>query len=632
MSEVNFKSLQAQHESLLQRQQGVTNENQQDFTKAVREFIEQAKQGGSHIASTRERDQVRANLRYWANYIYGIEGVFPDTELAPSTVTGSQSFWAGSLGKLTLWGLALVIVIGAGSYLFGGRDTSTSTEATETPVIASPTTSFQPTSTSEPISPADATPTSAFDTLVLVALTGPENGANVLPRVQFTGVSANLDAEDSIHLLIVREDLFFPIREFVAQEQVSATGEWTINASLYRDEKELELAENLIVVPAVCFDQQCRDTLANAVQTGITISPLPPQLSFNSFNVYRDSSRVFYRNAYQAVHETRVVYSIFYEGRSSFDLYTSQPDGSDVRQITQTSDVSELFPNLSPDGTKMVYVKRFKDPNGNGALHAIAIMNSNGENEVEITARTKNVLESPQWSPDSTYISYALGNTSRSANATYWSIHVYNSTTGEDKDISGESGPHILNRYHSWIPDSNDIVFNSVAGTTGTSGFIRASIDNQGTTSVFYDTAADEIQPSIYRTEAGYILTYATIDPDTFLHNVFAVIDSDQQFPLDGSPVRLTYRRSGEIVGGVRTASATFPIPDPDSNSIYYIRNENIYRLEFMITAGEIEILPGSIDDGERNGDVVIETGLNDEIIGFDVGYMEAFFPIFLIP
>src|SRR5258707_12133970 len=114
MSEVNFKSLQSSHESLLQKQQKASEENQQDFVKEVRTYIEQAKRGGSNNASTREREQIRANLRYWANYIYSIDKTFPDTDLAPSMVASKPFSGAVVIALITL----VLVIAFAGIFLY----------------------------------------------------------------------------------------------------------------------------------------------------------------------------------------------------------------------------------------------------------------------------------------------------------------------------------------------------------------------------------------------------------------------------------------------------------------------------------------------------------------------------------
>jgi len=637
MAEVNFRTLQNLHESLLQKQQSVTQASQQGFGREVREYIEQAKRAGSYISSTRDRDQIRANLRYWANYIYGLDGVFPNTELAPSTITGRQSFWTNWL-NLIIVGLVFVILIGLGSSLLNNNTNTTPTVTSTTESI--PTTPAPVTSTIETIVSEIPPPTSIFGTASLVALTSPENGANVLPNVKFEGAAVNLNPEDSIHLLIVRGDLLFPIKEFIPKAQVSITGEWKVVASLYRDAKELEQSENLIVVPAVCSDQQCRDTLENAVDTGFSISPLPAPLSFNSFTVYRDSSRVLYRNAYHAVLGTRLVYSLS-ENQTPYDLYISGPSGDeeDMRQITFTSNVSELSPSISPDGTKIAYVQ-FSPTTKNYSIH---IMDSNGENDFQITDGTTNILESPQWSPDSSYISYAMSFTPESSNRASWNIHYCKIRNQNDDLIIKElqckfSSPEdqtlldqprsFVQPYHTWLPDMNSIIFESRPQSTGTTGFDIRTLESSGESVHFFDTEEDDTQPSIKRLENGYLLTYTIVRADK-KHDIWAaLVISNQHFPFDGFKIRLTRTSAGQMVNGIESTSTNFPIPDPNSNSIYYIRNSDIYILKYTIVDNEINRLETNNGDGETYGDLIIKTNPGQDISGFDVGNMEAFFPI----
>jgi hypothetical protein len=624
MPEVNFKSLQNIHESLLQKQQKVTEKTQEDFANEVKAYIDQAKKAGSIIASTRERDQVRANLRYWANYIYSIEKTFPDTELAPSTVSEKRP-----VGNTIAFVLFIILV------LFGAIQAIRSAfgppiVATEIPVSDETETPLPPATEPPVITPTDALPTLVFVGSD-VAFTSPKNGDNVLPKTVFKGAYTNFKSESSIHVLLIRGDKLYPLQDFFAVPTESVNGEWNIGevtggVALYQNPDELQQPENLIVVPAACFDQSCREKLANAVQTGLSAEELPSQLSFT---LYRDSSRVLYRNAYQAIQETRVVYSMSLN-KTSYDIYASQLDGIDILQITNTLGISEIFPNLSPDGRKIVYVKRVKETNSNPVMYAIAIMDSNGGNDQEITEWTRNVLESPQWSADSLYIAYVVGDISQSSSGASWNIHVYDLSTQSDTPIFVES-ERFDQRYFTWMPDASSIIYGARPQRTGTVGIDLISMDSSGESTPFFDTDNDDIQPSIRSFENGYLLTYTVVNQDK-THDIYAVIDSDKQYPFDGTPVRLTFRRAGELVDGVKIGSANSPIPDPASNSIYYIRNVNIYRLEFTMSEGRIELIDTIDSDGERYGTLVIETGLSDDILGFDVGYMEAFFPIFIIP
>ena len=613
MSEVNFKSLQLLHESLLQKQQNITEENQQGFTKGVREYIDQAKRAGSNIASTRERDQVRANLRYWANYLYSIDKTFPDTELAPSTVEEKRP-----VSTIITFIVFIILIV------FGGIQSyrSVVNRSTVTPLI--PVSGETETATAlvadipTTISVTDLpTPES---TGFNVTLSSPANGDSITPNLEFSGTFENLKPGWAIHALFIREDKYFPIKENYLIPDKPLSNEWTIQTQLTESPDEMSKAQSYSVFLVASINDSTRELLSNSSESGIEIKSLP-----DTVLPFDNTARVIYRDPFKMVQETRLVYSMSLN-ETSYDLYTSRPDGSDVTQITITPNVSEIFPNLSPDGTKIVYVKRFRETSSSPHMYAISIMDANGENDHEITDWTPNVLETPQWSHDSLYIAYAVGDISQSSSTASWNIQVYEFSTHDNTVLFAES-ERFDQRYFTWLPDTNDIIFGARPQTTGTVGFDLVHIDSSEETTFFFDTDQDDIRPGIKFFENGYLLTYTVVNPDK-THDIYAITDSDRQFPFDGSPIRLTFRRAGEMVDGVRIGSADYPIPDPASNSIYYIRNVNIYRLEFTMREGRMELNETKNNDSERYGDLVIETGLKDDIWGFDVGFMEAFFPI----
>jgi len=66
----------------------------------------------------------------------------------------------------------------------------------------------------------------------------------------------------------------------------------------------------------------------------------------------------------------RIVYETFRDG--NWELFSVKADGSDPVNLTKTPDVNELYPHVSPDGTKVCFVvdeyeKDAKDPKTRGA-------------------------------------------------------------------------------------------------------------------------------------------------------------------------------------------------------------------------------------------------------------------------
>jgi hypothetical protein len=58
------------------------------------------------------------------------------------------------------------------------------------------------------------------------------------------------------------------------------------------------------------------------------------------------------------------------------------------------------------------------------------------------------------------------------------------------------------------------------------------------------------------------------------------------------------------------------------------VRAADIYILKYTVEDNTINLIETSNGDGETYGDLVVETGLSQDISGFDVGNIEAYFPL----
>ena len=121
----------------------------------------------------------------------------------------------------------------------------------------------------------------------------------------------------------------------------------------------------------------------------------------------------------------------------------------------QNLDVFELQyvrdPQISPDGTKIVYVRTEMDIMKDGRTSSLWIINSDGTNHQKLTSNTFNE-SNPVWSPDGKRISFISsiddGNGSE--------IHVYWMNSGQYSSISQLDGsPRSL----KWSPDGNYLAF-----------------------------------------------------------------------------------------------------------------------------------------------------------------------------
>ncbi|MBI5566155.1 MAG: hypothetical protein HY870_14760 [Chloroflexi bacterium] len=114
-----FDELQREHEQLLE----------QADVAAVVAYIDRARAQAAQIGDPRERDQLRANLRYWASYVYDRNGTYPATTLLPAAMgksivpppTPEPIIKEAAPAPRPVWpwliGIAVIAVIVAATYL-----------------------------------------------------------------------------------------------------------------------------------------------------------------------------------------------------------------------------------------------------------------------------------------------------------------------------------------------------------------------------------------------------------------------------------------------------------------------------------------------------------------------------------
>ncbi len=78
----DYPELQTEHQRLLA--QSEAGSDPQALLKNAQAYIAQARVAAEGIAAPRDRDQLRANLRFWAAFVFDQTGAYPDTTLRPS--------------------------------------------------------------------------------------------------------------------------------------------------------------------------------------------------------------------------------------------------------------------------------------------------------------------------------------------------------------------------------------------------------------------------------------------------------------------------------------------------------------------------------------------------------------------
>jgi len=131
----------------------------------------------------------------------------------------------------------------------------------------------------------------------------------------------------------------------------------------------------------------------------------------------------------------------------NWELYLMNADGSDAVNLTRTPDVDELYPHVSPDGTKVCFV--VEQGTGDARTRDVYYMNLDG------TGRTKvadNARE-PCWSPDGKAIAYLKGEFDKFTVIDYATkgLFIYDLATGVSREHPNRELYHLYNI--CWSPD-----------------------------------------------------------------------------------------------------------------------------------------------------------------------------------
>lgn len=84
-----FDQLQAGHQQLLGELSAPVDAAA--FLDRVKAYIDQVCEAAQDVPAPRDRDQLRANLRFWASYVYDRTGVYPRTTLRPASSSSGSA-------------------------------------------------------------------------------------------------------------------------------------------------------------------------------------------------------------------------------------------------------------------------------------------------------------------------------------------------------------------------------------------------------------------------------------------------------------------------------------------------------------------------------------------------------------
>ncbi len=88
------------------------------------------------------------------------------------------------------------------------------------------------------------------------------------------------------------------------------------------------------------------------------------------------------------------------DGKSNWEIFMMNADGSNPMNLTNTPDVDEMYPHVSPDGTKICFV--VDEGSGRRRVRHVYYMNIDGSDRVHVAEHARE----PCWCFDSKSIAY----------------------------------------------------------------------------------------------------------------------------------------------------------------------------------------------------------------------------------
>lgn len=162
-----------------------------------------------------------------------------------------------------------------------------------------------------------------------------------------------------------------------------------------------------------------------------------------------------------AVNLSAIKYKLVYEtfNKSSFDICIINADGTGKKFLTDTSDIHEMYPKVSPDGRKISYLQ--DTGTGRDRKRDLYVMNIDGSGRQLISQDSREQC----WSPDGKYIAFVKSESSRRFSMDSWStkgLFFYDMTTGQIREHANKTLMHLYAL--GWSPDGRYITATVLGG------------------------------------------------------------------------------------------------------------------------------------------------------------------------
>ncbi len=136
----------------------------------------------------------------------------------------------------------------------------------------------------------------------------------------------------------------------------------------------------------------------------------------------------------------------------NWELFVMNADGTGRKNLTNTPDVHEMYPQASPDGSKICFLADVQQ--GRSTLRSVYYMNADGTGRMKVAEQARQ----PCWSPDGTKIAFVPQEFTRFRIDDYVSkgLRIHDLKTGQTVDHVNKKIHHLYGL--SWSGDGEWIV------------------------------------------------------------------------------------------------------------------------------------------------------------------------------
>ncbi|MEZ0578331.1 DUF5050 domain-containing protein [Nocardioides sp. MH1] len=295
-----------------------------------------------------------------------------------------------------------------------------------------------------------------------------------------------------------------------------------------------------------------------------------------------------------------------------FEIYTMNPDGTGVRQITSSAGDS-LDPSYSPDGTHIVFTS---DRDG---INDIYTMRSDGSDVVRLTDNGPVGDVTPSYSPDGTRIVFASGRDEPAGDI--YSMKV------DGTDVIRLTDDPVYDVFPRYSPDGSHIVYQHDDGLAARVHVMNAD----GTEQTDISAGQTDLGPS-YSPDGKLIvvarffdgqLDIVTMKPDgSNVQNLTGSVDSESGPVFSPDGAKVAFRRTDATDAGgifVMDADGSSPtqLTDQPSTEVDFLP---VWGPKYTPCQGRGATITGTdgndVITGTPGPDVIAGLGGNDVIIG----------------